>query len=65
MYLDCEPPGLTGVGTGVAVGHYYLGPYPGHPLQSPASVAYTRKGGKLFSGRWSYFPEDTDPAITT
>ena len=60
-YLDCDPPGLAGVGTGVAVGHYYLGPYPGDPLHAAASVAYTRKGVKQFSGLWGYFPEGEEP----
>jgi hypothetical protein len=53
-YLDAEPPGLMGVGTGVGVGAYYLGPLlPDVPLQSAASVAYTRKD---FAGAWTYFP---------
>ena len=41
----------VGVGTGVAVGHYYLGPSPGSPLQAADSVAYTRKD---FRGAWTY-----------
>ena len=50
-HLDLDPPGIMGVGTGVAVGHYYLGPFPGSPLQAANSVAYTRKD---FRGAWTY-----------
>jgi O-methyltransferase len=52
-YLDTSPPGLLGAGTGVPAGNYYLGPFPGVPIQTPASVAYTRKD---FDGAWTYFP---------
>ena len=43
-----------GTGTGVAVGHYFLGPWREQPaVQSAASVAYTRKD---FSAVWNYEP---------
>ena len=54
-YLDTTPPGLMGTGTGVGVGHYFLGPYRGTPpIQRPTSIAYTRKD---FNGRWDYVPD--------
>jgi hypothetical protein len=52
--FDRPPPGLMGAGTGVAVGHYFLGPHRGMPpIQGPRSVAFTRKD---FYGMWDYFP---------
>jgi hypothetical protein len=59
--LGTTPPGLIGAGTGVALGQYWVGPFvqmggnPAYPLQTPASVAYTRKD---FSGHWGYRPVD-------
>jgi hypothetical protein len=56
-YFDTTPPGLLGVGIGVAIGQYFLGPYLAHPpLQTASSVAYTRKS---FVGHWDYFPDPT------
>ncbi|MDZ7732915.1 MAG: TylF/MycF/NovP-related O-methyltransferase [Acidimicrobiia bacterium] len=58
-----DPPGLIGTGTGAAMGQYWVGPFtkmggnPAYPLQTPASVAYTRKD---FSGHWGYRPPGTD-----
>jgi hypothetical protein len=56
-YLDREPPGLMGSGTGVGVGQYFLGPWRGTPpapaIQRPTSIAYTRKD---FRGGWTYDP---------
>jgi hypothetical protein len=56
-YLDTTPPGLMGAGTGVGVGQYFLGPWLGKdsvpPIQSPTSVAFTRKG---YCGSWDYMP---------
>jgi O-methyltransferase len=54
-YLDAAPPGLMGSGTGVGVGQYFLGPWPGGApaIQRPTSLAYTRKD---FFGRWDYVP---------
>ncbi|HRW36589.1 MAG: class I SAM-dependent methyltransferase [Acidimicrobiales bacterium] len=54
-HLDLDPPGIMGVGTGVGVGQYYLGPYPGTPMQASTSLAYTRKD---FRGRWTYVAPD-------
>ena len=57
--FDRTPPGLVGAGTGVGMGQYFVGPWtsmggsPVYPLQTPASVAYTRKD---FSGSWDYRP---------
>lgn len=54
-YLNTKPPGLMGSGTGIGVGQYYVGPWPGNSaLQRPTSTAYTRKD---FIGTWSYAPE--------
>jgi hypothetical protein len=52
-HFDREPPGIAGVGTGVGVGQYYLGPFPGHRWSESTSVAYTRKD---FRGGWTYVP---------
>jgi len=55
-YFRRRPPGLIGIGSGVPVGNYFLGPmYAQPPQQSPVSVAYTRKD---FNGFWSYYPPD-------
>lgn len=67
-YFDTTPPGLIGSGTGVGVGHFYLGPFEDRPaIQDAASVAYTRKD---LSGYWDFYPavdeapgEPTEPAI--
>jgi macrocin-O-methyltransferase TylF-like protien len=56
--FDTTPPGLLGAGSGVGLGAYYLGPWSEHdeaPLQTPASVAYTRKD---FSGYWEFYPDE-------
>jgi O-methyltransferase len=57
-YLDTTPPGLMGTGTGVGVGHYFLGPWKGPsaspPIQRASSLAYTRKS---FDGSWDFIPE--------
>ena len=60
-YLDAEPPGLMGSGTGIGLGQFFVGPMDGRfgrskdrPYQVGTSVAYTRKD---FSGAWSFFPE--------
>jgi macrocin-O-methyltransferase TylF-like protien len=53
-HFEREPPGLMGTGTGVAVGHYFLGPWREKAaVHSAASVAYTRKD---FSAAWTYEP---------
>jgi hypothetical protein len=55
-YFDTTPPGLLGVGTGIPIGQFYLGPFLNTPpLQSPGSIAYTFKDN---SGFWDYYPED-------
>jgi hypothetical protein len=55
-YFDTTPPGLVGTGAGVALGEYYLGPFGEKPpIQSPGSVAYTRKD---FRGDWTFYPEE-------
>jgi hypothetical protein len=54
-HFDREPPGMLGVGTGVGVGHLYLGPFPGHRWSSADSVAYTRKD---LRGGWTYVPPE-------
>lgn len=56
-HLDLDPPGIMGVGTGVGVGQYYLGPFPGTAWQASTSLAYTRKD---FRGRWTYEPPSAD-----
>jgi O-methyltransferase len=60
-YLDCEPPGLLGSGSGIGLGQFFVGPNDGRfgrsrnrPYQAGTSVAYTRKD---LSGAWSYFPD--------
>jgi len=57
-YFDRPPPGMMGVGTGVGVGQFYLGPMKGRPWShAPTSVAYTRKD---FYGMWDYDPDNPD-----
>lgn len=59
-YFNAKPPGLMGIGNGVPVGNYFLGPnWTQPPLQEPASIAYTRKS---FRGWWDYFPEEAGAA---
>jgi O-methyltransferase len=58
-YFDTTPPGMLGIGSGVPVGHYFVGPaWTEPPLQAPTSIAYTRK---CYHGDWRYFPEEQDP----
>lgn len=58
--FDRTPPGLIGAGTGVGMGQYFVGPFANlggnmaYPLQTPASIAYTRKD---FSGYWGFVPD--------
>jgi hypothetical protein len=54
--FDAPPPGLMGVGTGVGVGQYYLGPWDWSV--DPTSIAYTRKD---FYARWDYVREAPSP----
>lgn len=57
-YFRRRPPGLIGIGSGVPVGNYFLGPMMTQPpQQGPVSVAFTRKD---FNGYWSYYPPDAD-----
>jgi hypothetical protein len=54
-YFDTTPPGMMGVGSGVGVGQYFLGPFDERSDgQIPVGIAYTRKD---FNGLWDYFPE--------
>ncbi len=59
--FDRTPPGLIGAGTGLAMGQYWVGPFAqmggnvAYPMQTPASISYTRKD---FSGYWGYVPPD-------
>jgi O-methyltransferase len=56
-YFDRAPPGLIGAGLGLALGEYYIGPWPErtlHPTQHANAGAYTRKD---MSGVWTYYPE--------
>jgi len=56
QHFDTTPPGLMGVGTGIGVGQYFLGPYKGKPpIQGPSSIAYTRKD---FYGQWDFACDD-------
>jgi O-methyltransferase len=55
QYFNAPPPGMMGVGTGVGVGQYYLGPFDW--TIDPTSIAYTRKD---FYGLWDYVREDAD-----
>jgi hypothetical protein len=58
-HFDTSPPGLMGVGTGIGVGQYFLGPFSTKPLiQAPTSVAYTRKD---FYGMWDFACDDVTP----
>lgn len=55
-YFDRSPPGMFGIGGGVGVGEYYLGPRHELPIhQEAGSIAYTRKD---FDGSWDFYPED-------
>lgn len=55
-YFDTTPPGLIGSGSGVGVGHFYLGPWEDkRAILAAASVAFTRKD---LSGYWTFYPED-------
>jgi O-methyltransferase len=55
-YFGAKPPGLLGVGTGLGLGEYYLGPWEERlPIQSPGSIAYTRKD---LSGVWEFYPDE-------
>ena len=55
-YFERPPPGIIGIGAGVGVGEYYLGPRHELPrYQEAGSVAYTRKD---FDGEWTFYPED-------
>ena len=55
-YFDRPPPGMFGIGSGVGVGEYYLGPRHELPrYQEGGSIAYTRKD---FDGHWDFYPED-------
>ncbi len=57
-YFDRPPPGMMGVGTGIGVGQYFLGPMKGRAwVQAPTSVAYTRND---FYGMWDYDPDVPD-----
>ena len=57
-YFDRPPPGMMGVGTGIGVGQYYLGPMKGRSwVQSPTSAAYTREN---FHGMCDFDPDDPD-----
>ena len=58
-YFKRVPPGLIGVGTGLPLGEYYIGPWSEsqeHPLQRPNAGAYTRKD---MTGVWTYYPQET------
>lgn len=58
--FDCAPPGLIGLGAGVQVGAYYVGPWREQSrLHAPRSIAYTRKGDRAL---WEYYPEDEPEA---
>jgi hypothetical protein len=65
-HFDRTPPGLTGSGTGVSVGGFYLGGATGMRKDSeflrPDSVAYTRKD---WSGHWGYYPGEEAVASGT
>jgi hypothetical protein len=55
-YFGTPPPGLIGSGSGVGVGHYYLGPWDEWQMShSPTSVAYTRKD---FVALWDFYPDE-------
>jgi len=55
-HFDRAPPGIFGIGSGVGVGEYYLGPRHELPrYQEAGSIAYTRKD---FDGHWDFYPED-------
>ena len=59
-YFDRNPPGLLGIGSGVPVGNWFVGPmWTGPKEQFPASVAYTRKN---WNGYWGYYPDAGDTA---
>jgi O-methyltransferase len=60
-HFDRTPPGLTGSGSGISVGGYFLGGPIGQPgdLTYPDSVAYTRKH---WSGHWGYYPSEDEGA---
>lgn len=59
-YLDDDPPGLFGSGSGIPLGNYWIGPETGkwgmsgpRAWQQASSVAYALKGA---SGHWGYYP---------
>jgi len=56
--FDRIPPGLIGVGTGLPLGGYYIGPWAerhAHPTWHPNAGAFTRKD---LSGYWDYYPDE-------
>jgi O-methyltransferase len=52
-YFDSQPPGLQGVGTGIGLGQYFIGPF--SLKVRPRSTAYTRKD---FHGHWDYVRDE-------
>jgi hypothetical protein len=54
-YMNENPPGLLGAGSGIPLGSYYVGPWhEGQPIPVVNTVAYTQKG---LSAYWTYYPE--------
>ena len=52
------PPGMIGVGTGLPLGDFYVGPFSElskHPLHHVNTGAYTSKS---MSGYWAYYPSE-------
>jgi O-methyltransferase len=66
-YFDTSPPGLIGSGSGIGLGHIYLGPFQDWRMaHTPAGTSFTRKD---LTGHWDFYPDDAqsidEPAVPT
>lgn len=61
-YFGTTPPGLLGSGSGVPLGHFYLGPFRDRRLaHTPSGTAFTRKD---LIGHWDFYPDVPDPSVS-
>jgi O-methyltransferase len=60
-YFNTTPPGLIGAGSGLPLGHFYIGPWVNrlgfYPklFEETIVLAYTQKS---MSGHWTYYPKE-------